>query len=200
MHLLAAGRSVIGIRREPGPYRMNQENLLPKFNADCKSASAAILPPHSGRPEMEAAAVSPPDMAAVAAAFAGNPERVLGPGAAELGWWHRALGRLLRRGGKGRDAALEKRRPVQQQLSLDSVRVVRNDLTDCDFQVAPQRTLARPGAVKQTPAPRQPLGMVWNRLSARLLRQAAEEFSELQKQRGKLLSQAGHGRGGARGS
>ena len=31
MRLLAAGRSVIGIKKDPGPYRMNQENLLPKF-------------------------------------------------------------------------------------------------------------------------------------------------------------------------
>lgn len=199
MRLLAAGRSVIGIRREPGPYRMNQENLLPKFNAGCKTAFTAILPPE-GRPEMEPAAVTPPETEAVAAACAGNKGRVLGPGTVELGWWRWALGRLLWRGGKSSEAAREKRHPVQGQLSLDSVRVVRNDLTDCDFQVAPQRILARPVAANQTPGPRQPLGMVWNRLSARLLRQAAEEFSELQKQRGKLLSQAGHGRGGARGS
>ena len=36
--LLAAGRSVMGIKKEPGPYRMNQEHLLPKFVAAHKTA------------------------------------------------------------------------------------------------------------------------------------------------------------------
>ena len=41
--LLAAGRSVKGIKREPGPYRMNQEHLLPKFEGPAQKALAAVL-------------------------------------------------------------------------------------------------------------------------------------------------------------
>jgi len=77
---------------------------------------------------------------------------------------------------------------VQTEFSLERVKVVRNDLTDSDFELASKA------------GPRQPLGMVWNRLSARLLRQAAQEFNLAQKQRGKLLTQAGDGRGTPRGA
>ncbi len=191
MRLLAAGRSVKGIRKEPGPYRMNQESLLPRFNAVSKGA------PDDGQASETQTVPAPlADAAANDAAC-----QIVGQGepradVLKLGWLRRAISGVFRRNTRnGGDAARERRRSVQGQPSLDTVRVVRNDLTDTDSEVASRQTMAGQSAV-----PHQPHGMVWNRLSARLLRQAAEEFSELQKQRGKLLSQAGNGRGGARGS
>jgi hypothetical protein len=90
--------------------------------------------------------------------------------------------------------------PVQTELSLDGVKVIRNDLADSDSQV---KTTRRPTATQAAVSSRtggQPLGMVWNRLSARLLRQAAQEFTVVQKQRGRVHSQTGDDRGGSRGA
>lgn len=191
MHLLAAGRSVKGIRKEPGPYRMNQENLLPKFNAVSKDA-----PADDQAHETQTAPVPLADAAASDAACDEADKRERHRDVFKLGWLRRAVGRVFWRGSRtGGDATRDKRRPVQGQLSLDAVRVVRNDLTDSDSEAAPRRTASRPGAARSPSH-----GMVWNRLSARLLRQAAEEFSEVQKHRGKLLSQASDARGGARGT
>jgi hypothetical protein len=83
------------------------------------------------------------------------------------------------------------------------IKVVRNDLSDSDFQVVPSRQRPKtsvPEDEGMEKSARQPIGVVWNRLSARLLRQAAQEFNVVQKQRGKLLSQVGHGEGSGRGA
>ena len=68
---------------------------------------------------------------------------------------------------------------VQTELSLDSIKVVRNDLSDSDIEVVPARPLvvAGPGEIlepgskpdMQLPAlNREPAGTAWTRVSARL--------------------------------
>jgi hypothetical protein len=108
--------------------------------------------------------------------------------------------RIGRRQAAIKTAAVGGPRHVQGELSLNAIKVIRNDLSDSDFDViasAKQSTISPTAAAN---GPRPGLGMVWNRLSARLLRQAALDFSAVQKERGKLLSQAGHGGGGDRGA
>lgn len=154
----------MGIKKQPGPYRMSQEHLLPKFAPVHKRASA---------------------------------------GTATQGFLMRWATRFGRKGQRrGCSVPAPGGRHVQTELSLDTVKVVRNDLSDCDFEVVSTvRQAAGPLADgKPAGSQRRVLGMVWNRLSAGLLRQAASDFSLVQKERGKLLSQAGHGNGGAGGS
>jgi hypothetical protein len=86
---------------------------------------------------------------------------------------------------------------IQTELSLNGVKVVRNDLIDSDLQAGAGRLTLLKTSVPNSGGGR-PLGMVWNRLSARLLRQAAQEFNAVQKERGKFLSQAGDGGRGSR--
>jgi hypothetical protein len=164
MRLLAAGRSIMGIKKQPGPYRMNQEHLLPNFAPVHKAAAAGRSPKGF------------------------------------LTRWVTQFGRKRQR--RGCSAPAPGARHVQTELSLDTVKVVRNDLSDCDFEViSTVRPAAGPLADgKPAGSQRRVLGMVWNRLSAHLLRQAASDFNLVQKERGKLLSQAGHGNGGAGGS
>jgi hypothetical protein len=219
--LLAAGRSIMGIRKAPSPYRMSQQHLLPKFTAASRLETAAG--PKEASESGEAAAV--PDSVAPRAIADAESAAVVakapaaGPGTAEPvgGEEHSEAGRAVtgratkptkrltalaaglanwtKPARKG-TAAGKSSRHVQGELSLDRVRVVRNDLRDSDYEVVRARNVAS----QRPQSPRAGLGMVWNRLSARLLRQAALEFNLVQKERGKLLSQAGHGDGGARGA
>ncbi len=62
--------------------------------------------------------------------------------------------------------------PVQEELSLDNVKVVRNDLRDADLEVVPLRSAAgrKVGAIVE-PTPANPVGLKpWNRLTGRLWR------------------------------
>jgi len=182
---LASGRSVMGLKKQPGPYRMNEESALPRFEPPQRLAAAVgnadVHRPAEGLAATEGKA-NPLTDAPKRPCVTGNSTTVLGRLARVLAPWkwrrheHPAGGGI-------------RKRPVQTEFSLERVKVVRNDLSDSDFGICANKT-----------TPRQPLGMVWNRLSARLLRQAAQEFNVAQKQRGKLLSQAGHGTGNPRGA
>jgi hypothetical protein len=192
--LLAAGRSIMGIKKQPGPYRMNQEHLLPKFAPAPKSPGAAAAPkltdvgPGSGAPTAfpSDCAIAPPTSAA---ALAVRPDPIEDRSRwSFIDRWFRRVPGVAGRKGKVRRPG-SKNGSVQTELSLDAVKVVRNDLAEGDFDIA---LASNKGAVGRQS------GMVWNRLSARLLRQAALEFNLVQKERGKLLSQAGHDAGGAR--
>ena len=48
MHLLAVGRSVWSIRDKPSPFKMSQQNLLPKFGAGkgMEAKTDGALAPH----------------------------------------------------------------------------------------------------------------------------------------------------------
>src|SRR5690242_1793856 len=99
MRLLAAGRSIMGIRKKPGPYRMSQENLLPRF-----APAPAAVP----------------------------KRRIFSRLTARLARLTRRKGGVPVEGGGGGQH-------IQTELLLDSVRVVRNDLSDSDFEVVPVR-------------------------------------------------------------
>src|SRR5262249_29001816 len=152
----------------------NQEHLLPKFAPVQKPPVAGpeqraetvnqevVAPNPTAAPAEKPADVQPPRP--------GNGRSTGRKGAVAL--LKRLKPKWLQRG-KGQSARMRKSvgPPVQAELSLDTVKVVRNDLSDSDFALVPQE-----GAGGKATSTRQPLGMVWNRLSARLLRQAAEEF------------------------
>lgn len=178
--LLAASRSLIGIKKQPGPYKLNQEHLLPKFAPMQRPAAAADEDGGSAAAEKRPVQ----ETAGGIRRSRERAPRLLRSLAERMTRWRRPV--------PSRMAA----RPVQTELSLNGIKVVRNDLSDCNFQVVlggdGERTTGKEGR----PGSRQGLGMVWNRLSARLLRQAAQEFTLVQKERGKLCSQAGNGSAG----
>jgi hypothetical protein len=205
--LLAAGRSIIGIRKGPGPYRMNPGNLLPKFPPVRKTGSGVDpsgLTAESNVPQEPIRATG----AKSALVSVGNCQGYLGvaegkrQGILRRVFTQMAL-TLTRRRSQAGLVRGEEQSPVRAGLALDRLKVVRNDLSDSEVEFSATRSRAVAGSQRRGSANttlRQPLGMVWNRLSANLLRQAADEFNLVQKERGKLLSQAGHGSAGARGS
>lgn len=214
----------MGIKKKPGPYKMSQDHLLPKFAPVRKPGEERIGVPngHEG-PAAVAAALRPEttttlENAVEAAVEAKLTAPVAQPiavqddpakerkrkGARRFGF--RWAGRLARFAGRGSGSSRtgQSSQPDDVELTIERVRVVRNDLSDSDYQVV----LAQNGSSSKNPTSngtngdggRRPLGMVWNRLSARLLRQAALDFNAVQKERGKLLSQASNGGGGANGA
>jgi hypothetical protein len=206
IRLLAAGRSIAGLRKSRGPFKMTQENLLPHFEplqADGKPPAAPAGSTLDLFASSHAGAVA--DAASVENA-PGAEKREAGRKTSMFSCWKwplKKLGSLLRRGPRGPRLKSQPRRQVQSEFPLAQIRVVRNDLSDSDIELIP--------AMKRTsPSPRQgvvagngrmqPFGLIWNRLSAPLLRRAAQEFHTSQKERGKLLAQTGPEGGGARGT
>ena len=132
--LLAVGRSVRTIKDGPARYKMTQQNLLPKFGEEnaAEPRAAKDVPP----------AAAPGSAQPAPAAFssvvteAGRDESEPGPAKAALfveatkklrpfsGWslFKNPFGRFLAR--ETRTA------PLQTELLLDSVKPMRNDLTD----------------------------------------------------------------------
>ena len=160
------------MKEAPSPYRMNQEHLLPKFNQVVVAASAFT-------------AETPDPTEATSAAP---------PVAAPRSIWRRLIGRWARSEERSRPKpAAIAGRAIQTELSLNAVRVVRNDLKDSEPIDGPGRV----GKRREPDAPGQS-GMVWNRVSARLLRQAVQEFNVVQRERGKLLSHTDSSGGGPR--
>lgn len=207
-HLLATSRSLMGIRKKPGPYKMSQEHLLPKFAPAVKNEPTHASVDSGPRTSLAETPIQTPLAHAISKTGAANPAARTGEGAAKVSkrpfrMFNTLTDRLAGLFSRKRRRGLVGIRLTQPELSLAGIKVMRNDLRDSDSQAAKasKRTLSLSKESKQGTGVQPHLsGMVWNRLSARLLRQAAQEFNVVQKERGRLLSQAGHGDSGSRGS
>src|SRR5690554_4471646 len=166
VRLLTTGKSLVGLRDSESRYRMRSKHLLPRFGSKGNPFSPpasepvqaeAPAPKKIARYQMSAAELAaarmketrrlpegapaqtvaaapdkPPRLAAVRVAVSAAM-RKLNP----VGWFSR-------RRVASKPAASELRGPVQCELSLDSVKVVRNDLSDADVVVVAARTASRP--------------------------------------------------------
>jgi hypothetical protein len=149
--LLSVGRSFAGIRDEKSPFEMRKECLLPIFEPSPRLASKAE-PASDGGPvqsdwlkheSREASKIGPAAEPATAAAPAGTV-RPKSPGQRSL-WSILTFGIFDRKPAPGvsLSSAL-----IQPELSLDRVRVMRNDLHDSDLElVLKKRPQARKASV-----------------------------------------------------
>ncbi len=139
LRLLATGKSLIEFKDTPGVYRLASQRLLPHFgparNPFCTQAKPA---PESAMPDRKASATG------------------VGHGFSEALWLKavslveacgaKIRGLLGHASGRAAKPAIPRftKPPVQGELSLDEVRVVRNDLSDADPEVVPaSRSAAR---------------------------------------------------------
>ncbi|HZQ46255.1 MAG TPA: hypothetical protein VFC07_04525, partial [Verrucomicrobiae bacterium] len=201
LRLLAAGRSLIGMRETVSPYRMRTANLLPKFGSPknpfmCAPKTEPANPEPAAAtpatPAVPAAAVKPataktepakmetislfdakpvaspmPAKVAEAPSLTGQPVKPelvqTQPAAAAkvaparkplplpLAEWVKKLNPLQYLTARAPDAKKSirskgARTPVQAELSLEKVKVVRNDLSDTDLAVIPAKPAAVPNA------------------------------------------------------
>jgi len=165
LRLLTAGRSLVGLKNSTSRYHESKYRLLPKFgtgtNPFHKSSSTPLEP--LAATEMSATAREKPMPASAAPALS----QATSTGSTELrnhekgapvkegriaSWISKLKARRFRR----KEAKVTRvtpqlgKTPVQGELSLDQVRVVRNDLNDADLEVvaavatvAPKRVDAR---------------------------------------------------------
>lgn len=183
--LLAAGKSLVGLRNDGSRYRVDKQARLPKFispkNPFTTADKPAIDPPARETAKAPPAGLTDSARPVVAAAGAGpvelgekNLQVAIGARAAKwLGDWGKKLNPLPRHTAQRlpvRSASHKGQPPAfQPELSLDRVQVVRNDLSDTDFEVVSPARSSRPGAqmMGATAQKLEPVGAVWNRLTTR---------------------------------
>jgi hypothetical protein len=67
-------------------------------------------------------------------------------------WWRRLVAIFGLRKGADTASPARARSPVQGELTLEGVKVVRNDLSDADLELVPSRPKAKTVAVVPTPS------------------------------------------------
>jgi len=174
----------MGAENGPGRYRVNKHFALPKFISP-RNPFARVA--ESVAEAASAPKQSPPSQTGKRAGFR---SRLVSPcmrilevsksAVLKLRSWTLGLNPFSRASKwpslcdphHCRRAELPKK-PTQAELSLDTVRVVRNDLSDADFEIAPTKSLNAGLSAKQ-PAARFELltsvGNAWDRLSAKIFR------------------------------
>ena len=176
--LLTAGKSLIGGQDGTSRYRLNKKMGLPKFvsprNPFATEINAEAPPPRPAAPEQNQSAPMAHEVRAVAE---GSSKRASLVARLALATRYAAewLGQANPLARFANSAAAKKsaipcftNAPVQSELSLDKVRVVRNDLSEADFEVV------RPAATKPvlpgmalTAEKLQPVGAAWHRLTTK---------------------------------
>ena len=201
LRLLTTGKSLVGVSDEESRYRLTSQKLLPQFGParnpfssrakaepaqtearspeDHGGNGASVARPGLPDPRGEPAAVlqRAVEHRAVSAKFdARNFAGALWRRIAALlsGWQAKLCGLLALSGGKAAKPAIPRfpKPPVQGELSLDRIKVMRNDLSDADLEIVPAKPPAAPAAT--APASRaveKPAGAksAWGRVTTRIL-------------------------------
>jgi hypothetical protein len=164
--LLAAGKSVINGCADIS-YRANKRVYLPKFGS--------VLNPFKPGKATETARPMTENIAApiqlAAALVAAKTQKIPPwPRPGHVTSWASKLNPIA----KWRSPAPEKPavpQPVQSELSLDTVKVVHNDLSDADVEVVPVKSRAAEKAdVPMLPPPEKP----WEYLAERMFQVTAD--------------------------
>jgi hypothetical protein len=155
MRLLSAGKSWVGMSDNAGRYQVTRQRLLPKFGRGANPFQPGAPAVESEPAPAPAAAASEPVKALkttqVIPELAAQPVRPA-LAAPAVSWWKRLAGVFRFRPGRPAAAAVRlPRKAVQAELTLESVKVVRNDLSDADLDVVPANVKA-PAPVAVAPA------------------------------------------------
>ncbi len=156
LKLLTTGKSLVGLKDAESRYRMTNQRLLPKFGSGknpFRSTEGIEAMPAETKPE-----VTEPMPAAVSAAPApavtpaGQNAGLLRLGTAKCrdlaaaalqNRWVSQLGSLLPRPARKPTPTVVGpilgKAPLQGELSLDRIKVMRNDLSDADLEVVPAK-------------------------------------------------------------
>ncbi len=202
VRLLTSGKSLVGVQDTPNSYRLTHQRLLPQFGparnpfsskakSNGRQAQGLSLRASGGEGASEAGrGVSSSGGMAVAGLQSGARDRTAAGnvGGQELPGvrWHRAAalfnsvraklsGWFGAARGKVVKPAIPRfpKPPVQGELSLDRVRVVRNDLRDADPELVPAREPAAPTKPAAAPQGETKPGLAegrWGRVANRIFR------------------------------
>jgi hypothetical protein len=178
--LLVVGKSIAGARPDKSPYEMRRENLLPtfegspRFTGKRKEENCAVQGDLLAA--MEKKTIEPADPSATAASPfrpmpTKNPESLFQSAPAipalpkrRRRWLSWLLAKMFGRPGLRNDF-------VQSELTLENVRVLRNDLENSDLELVMKKKRARKENAKPGrpgPSGARPRSSAWNELTARL--------------------------------
>ena len=170
--LLAAGRSLIGSQNNSSRYRLDKQVRLPKFGSSKnpfapESRTAAPSEPTPPPPNM-----SPLQPVIRTSEPTSNPTPVppattrIRRAVRRLHEWCVEANPIPRLARPARSAFTPATRgsgsPLQSELSLDEVQVVRNDLSDADVEIVPAKPARR---ADLAPPPEE---NAWSRLTTRI--------------------------------
>ena len=193
LRLLTTGKSLVGLSDTESRYRVTSQRLLPQFGparnpfssrAKAEPAQTEARPPgeHSPSGAPEETHDTPGLSRKGGAALQSRPEGRTPPASSNahslsgmlrlrttalLSRWRAKLSGLFDpAGGKAAKPAIPRfpKLPVQGELSLDRIKVVRNDLSDADLEVVPAKAPA-PRAVENAKGARS----AWGRVTTRIL-------------------------------
>jgi hypothetical protein len=178
LRLLTAGKSLVGLQPPSSRYLMRDRHRLPKFGSDINPFAAPppapeepMQTPSDPTPKHQRYQMSPAEFAAArlkeTKKLPASPLAETKPTSAEpasetsaqtpAGHWTEKFNPLswLPRRRKQPRAAVPKfsKSPVQGELSLDKVKVVRNDLSEADVEI-----ITAKAAPKPKPEPTPPAG------------------------------------------
>lgn len=159
--LLAAGKSIVN-GCEGISYRANKHVYLPKFGP-AQNPFQPPASPEAAKPESDAHL----PVRKIAAPFAAKTQKIppWPSGPTRAASWASKLNPVSL--WRDTPAPQDARQPVQSELSLDTVKVVHNDLSDADVEVVPMKSRpADPAAVPELPPPSRP----WEFLAERMFR------------------------------
>ena len=181
LRLLKAGKSLVDLKNSTSRYRLQHTARLPKFGSsknpfiarsETPSVQAAPGAAAPGRPperemipaEIAAAQLKQTRRLPIITTPAREGGKISRPGlaaralnrAGQLAQRLNPLSRWLNRKSSARPAFSGLGRPpVQGELSMDRIKVVRNDLNDADVEIVPAKPTAKTKAEPVTPAGRK---------------------------------------------
>ncbi len=165
VRLLTAGKSLVGLQESESRYRVTSQRLLPKFEAKKNpfGAPAAREPGPKQPVTAEVGAVAAAETPAAGTLQPDDPEQAIGKGFAGrcskvLSEWFSSLRCLIFGRREKGTARRRSKRMVQSELSLEAVRVVRNDLSDSDVEVVARNTASK-ASEGPVPAPTRSSGL-----------------------------------------
>jgi hypothetical protein len=164
--LLAAGKCLVLGRHGKSPYRADKQFYLPKFGSPNNPFASANRPGGATPPVEPAAAPVKAPITVVAAKTQKLP--TFSPARRAVSWASK-----LNPISKWRDSEAPPqatRLAVQGELSLDTVKVLRNDLADADVEVVPLKS--RPVRGGEVPV-LEPVNSVWEPAGERSLKMRA---------------------------
>jgi len=157
--LLAAGKSIISGCRKPA-YREDKNVYLPKFVSP-KNPFAAL----SAEPQAQSSVETVKSRIATVAAKTQKLPEISGSSKSLVAWTSKLNPATMFR---SQPSVTPARPAVQVELSLDSVKVVHNDLSDADVEVVPIKS--RPTMVRPVVPDLPPAEKAWELLGERMMK------------------------------
>jgi hypothetical protein len=161
LRLLSAGKSLVGLKEATARYQMSDPRVMPRFVSPrnpFKTGKASVEAPREPARKNPSVRIKPPapsepkaQKATPVPAASTEPNRAPAKRASEsilkrlVTGCKGKLKEVLRAREKKPKAAAQPRTrpgPIQGELSLDAIKVVRNDLSDADFEVVPTKVPA----------------------------------------------------------